>query len=444
MATAPFDPWRHLALIESIRAGEGFSLYEGQPFIWYSPIWHYLCAWFPPSIKPEWIAGFLSILSVVLFYLWLRCRLGCDSSAAAATGTAMFSLFGPTVQYTCHNGSESLALFLGLGALCLSEWKPSPRGALLSGLLLGLAVVLRASFLWTAIVIVLRLSKDRRAIMTFLLAWAVPLGVSWWRNHLAIADHSYLFTWDGIATKTSEFSWLSTSVVQLHPTINEGLRRLHEAIMPRPEWLTSWGLLSFMILSHLMVVASRQVDFGIVTVAALAFFAFFDSTLSSNFFRIWLAVFPVYFASFAVASFRIGKRCSRKMFVSLTLLSVIGVVLTGARFLKPVLITWEKFLPPEELIAEEKYLVNSAAWHPEILVHHFPEKSFIGLPIFAEEVEEFLVQFREYRLVLWHEGGVQEEVRRYLYERRGTRIVSRGESRYGLGYIVMELPDQGH
>ena len=88
MATAPFDPWRHLALIESIRAGEGFSLYEGQPFIWYSPIWHYLCAWFPPSIKPEWIAGFVSILSVVLFYLWLRCRLGRDSSAAAATAAA--------------------------------------------------------------------------------------------------------------------------------------------------------------------------------------------------------------------------------------------------------------------------------------------------------------------------------------------------------------------
>jgi hypothetical protein len=280
-------------------------------------------------------------------------------------------------------------------------------------------------------------------MMAFLLALAVPLGVSWWRNHLAIADHSYLLTWDGIATKTSEFNWLSTSVVQLHPTINEGLRRLHEAIMPRPEWLTSWGLLTFMILSHVMVVASRQVDLGIVTATALASFAFFDSTLSSNFFRIWLAVFPVYFAAFAVVFFQLGKRCSRKTFVAMTLIGVIGVALTGARFLRPVLMRWEKFLPPEELIAKEKYLVNSTAWHPQILVYHFPEKSFIGLPIFAEEVEDFLVQFQEYRLVLWHEGGVQEEVRRYLYERRGTRVVGRGESRHGLRYTVMELPDQG-
>ena len=35
-----FDPWRHLLLVENLRAGRGFTLFAGQPYIWYPLFWH--------------------------------------------------------------------------------------------------------------------------------------------------------------------------------------------------------------------------------------------------------------------------------------------------------------------------------------------------------------------------------------------------------------------
>ena len=35
-----FDPWRHLQLVQNLRDGVGFTLFDGQPYIWYQPPWY--------------------------------------------------------------------------------------------------------------------------------------------------------------------------------------------------------------------------------------------------------------------------------------------------------------------------------------------------------------------------------------------------------------------
>ena len=51
------DPWRHLQLVRNIRSGAGFTLFDGQPYIWYSPVWYYLCAGLPSWFAMDWAAG---------------------------------------------------------------------------------------------------------------------------------------------------------------------------------------------------------------------------------------------------------------------------------------------------------------------------------------------------------------------------------------------------
>ncbi len=52
-----YDPWRHLQLVENLRRGLGFTLFEGQPYLWYNPGWHHLLALAAGPASPGWLAG---------------------------------------------------------------------------------------------------------------------------------------------------------------------------------------------------------------------------------------------------------------------------------------------------------------------------------------------------------------------------------------------------
>ena len=57
LEVSSYDPWRHLALIRNLREGAGFTLYDGQPYIFYHSLWYRLVAVFPDSLRGEWVAA---------------------------------------------------------------------------------------------------------------------------------------------------------------------------------------------------------------------------------------------------------------------------------------------------------------------------------------------------------------------------------------------------
>jgi hypothetical protein len=107
-----FDPWRHLALVRNLREGHGFTLFDGQPYLWHGPVWHWLCALAPAGIRSEWLAGALSLGSVALLYALVRLEIGrAEQGRQAATAAGLLTaLCGPVVVYTCHLGPEALAV----------------------------------------------------------------------------------------------------------------------------------------------------------------------------------------------------------------------------------------------------------------------------------------------------------------------------------------------
>ena len=84
-------------------------------------------------------------------------------------------------------------------------------------------------------------------------------------------------------------------------------------------------------------------------------------------------------------------------------------------------------------------MVNSAFFHPESLIHRFPEKKFIGMPLDPARFEEFRRSFPDYRNVLWHDFSVQDELADYLTE-SGYRVVAGATNDHGRRYTVLEPP----
>ena len=308
-----FDPWRHLKLVENIRAGRGFTLFDGQPYLWHHPAWYYLSAALPGGIGGQWLAGALSLLSVALVWLWLRATNPALPWAANAAAL-MMALFGPLVSFTCHMGPESFALALVLAALVWVCIRPGLLAAAGAGALFGLAAAARINFAVNLFLFVPFLATRRRAF-----AWAagaaLPLGAAWWRNHQVIASHPWVFTWDGLATRSADFNALSTLVIQMHPAVRGALNRLHATLVPVPLWFRgpdgiSWGPLLFLLLAAGCLVASRRRELALAGFTAAGAFLFLDRSLSANFFRVWLAVFPVLIAAVAIAADRL--RTSRR------------------------------------------------------------------------------------------------------------------------------------
>ena len=433
----PFDPWRHLALVRNLRDGLGFTLYDGQPYLWYGPPWYFACAALAGWVRIEWIAGLLSALSAPLAYVWARRSCG---RAGAVTAGVLVAAAGPVVSYTCHYGPEAASLALLLGGLVAAGSGRGTASALASGLGFGIALTLRMNFVFAAWLFLPWLRARRRAAV-----WAagvvLPIALTWWRNHAILRAHPWVFTWDGLATRSADFDFLSTLVLQMHPDVREGLRRLHEQIIPRPEWIfdpgggIAWGLLVFVLCGLAGIAASRRVATILAASSAFLYFLAFDRSLSSNFFRIYLVVFPAFFLGIALATDALWSRRRRAIALALPVLAIAA----GSRLLVPApRLDIERVTPPPALLSEPRYLVNSGFYHPESLIYRFPGIEFLGLPLDPAQLDEFLAAYPDYRHVLWHvDYGVQDEIREHLA--RGRRAVVIGQARNDAGRLYQVL-----
>jgi hypothetical protein len=437
-----FDPWRHLELIRNLRAGLGFTLFDGQPYIWYAELWYRLCAAVPRWIEPQWLAGLLSWLSVAALWLWLRRSNNGEESRRTALAAAILAAgFGPLVAFTCHFGSEAFALFLLLSALALATQVPGALAAGGSGLLFGAALAARLNLAFDAFLFLPAILTRRRGA-AFAAGAAVPLIAAWWTNHRAIEAYRYLFTWDGLATRTADFNAVSTLVLQLHPAIREGLRRLHEQIMPLPEWISgpagiAWGPLVFMLLGTVCLAASRRWYLMLAGFPTIGYFLLLDASKSSNFFRIWLGLFPVFFAAIAAVGSRIGWNAGpARRLASWVLVAV--VLTSGAAQLRPIeMYPLEMVTPPPDLLTDGAYMVNSSFYHPESVMWRYPGIRLIGMPIDPSQFEDFRRQFPDYRCVLWHDFSVQDDLLKYLLGPGRYTVIRTEANAYGRRYAVL-------
>jgi len=441
-----FDPWRHLKLVENIRAGRGFTLFDGQPYIWHHPLWYRLCAALPEGVGGQWLAGALSAITVALVWRWVR-ALQPASPWAAAAAALMAALYGPLVSFSCHLGPESFALCLVFAALLWACLRPGIAAAAGAGALFGLAVAVRVNFAFNALLF-LPFLTTRRRVLGWTAGAALPLAAAWWRNHQVIASHPWVFTWDGLATRSADFNPLSTLVIQAHPAVREGLARLHARLVPVPVWFRgpdgiSWGPLLFLLLAAACLIACRRRELALSGFAAAGVFLLLDRSFSANFFRVWLGVFPVLIAAVALAADRLRSSGGRHGRVPAIVAGgmVAAVIACGTGELLPQpMYPIEAVTPPPELLTEDAYLVNSGFYHPESLAWRFPGKRFIGLPLAPREIDGFLEAFPGYRSVLWHAAGVQDEVARHLVEGKGYTVARKGANSAGLGYRVLAPP----
>jgi len=429
---APYDPWRHLQLLDNLRAGLGFTLFDGQPYLWYSPVWHVVLAALPEVFRPDWVAMLFSALAVPLFYGFLR---GAENRRVALTGALVLALCGPVVRFTCHYGPEAFALCLTLGALWLLRSRLALAWAVLAGLLYGTALVARMNFLFVAPLFVPGLRKPARGV-AFGAGVFVPLVLTWWRNHNIISAHDWVFTWDGLATRSADFNVFSTLIVQLHPAVGEGLRRLHEIVVPVPEWTQSWWLVVFVALGALAGIAARRLWLAVTIAGTLLYFLVLDTGMSSNFFRIYLVLLPAFAYGVALAGERIMQSRTGGAVLAATF------VLAGApMFRPPQMVPMEMTAPPAGFLEDELYLVNSGFFHPESLMRRHPGSRFIGLPIDAGQLDEFLGDYPAARTVLWHSFSVQDDVREALLARPGTTLVRTKLNEFDRRYTVLALGD---
>ncbi len=263
---------------------------------------------------------------------------------------------------------------------------------------------------------------------------AIPLVLTWWRNHAIVSAHEWVFTWDGLATRSADFTPLSTLIVQLHPAVSEGLRRLHEIVVPSPEWTRSWWLVVFVATGTLCALACRRLWVALTVAGTLFYFLVLDSGMSSNFFRIYLVLFPAFAYGVALAGERIpGWRAAGPG------LAVVLVLAGAPMFMPPQAVPQEMVSPPSGMLEDELYLVNSGFFHPESLIRQFPDIRFQGLPIDGEQLEDYLAAYPQARKVLWHSFSVQDGVLETLIGRPGTLQLKTGLNSFDRRYTVLSL-----
>ncbi len=436
LEVSKYDPWRHLALIRNLRDGAGFTLFGDQTYLFYQSPWYRMAALFPESLRTEWVAAFFSLLCVPFVYAWVRRDL--DDRNAAFSAALLVAAFGPFVRYTCHVGPEAFAIALALGAVALQRRREDLPSMFVVGLLFGCALIVRMNFVFFGLLFLPLLAHPRRVVAAGL-GGAIPLALAWWRNARVIGEHEFLFSWDGIAAAAGRFDWLSTLVIQKHPAVGEGLLRLHEQIMPDPEWLVRWPVTLFLVAGAICLLACRKYSWQIALGIAALYFVFLDGSGTSRFFRIWLGMFPVLLAAIAAVGTAIvtgERRTFRAIGVGVIALPLL---LGAGDLIPPEQFPLELVTPPPELLEEERYLVNSAFYHPEALIWAHPGKRFLGMPLFAEEFEAFLAAYPDYRTILWHDFSVQPELRSHL-TRSGWQVASRGSNAYGRQYEVWRAP----
>ena len=441
MEIPPFDPWRHLALVRNLRDGTGFTLFDGQPYLWYGPTWYYLCAALPSWFRIEWFAGLISAVSAPTAFLFMRLQPPQASRVAPIVAGTLFGAAGPVVAYTCHYGPEALALLMTILALLVCTVTRRAIGSFLGGLAFGIALSLRLNFVFDSFLFLPWMRHPSRAT-AFASGAALPLLLTWWRNHSIIEAYAWVFTWDGLATRSADFNLLSTLVPQMHPAIAEGLRRVHEQVIPRPEWIhgtdgIAWGLMLFVACGLAGLVASRRWPLILAGGSAFFYFLVMDRSLSAHYFRIYLVVFPVLFFGIALTAQRLWNRGSGRW---LSIVFVALPLLGGAPLLRPApMVPLEAVNPPPGFLEGDRYLVDSAFFHPESLIYRHPDKTFIGLPIDSEQLDAFLAAYPSYDEVLWHDRSIQTEVDIEVTRRAYLRGVRESVNAHGVRYRIVPL-----
>ena len=446
MGVPEFDPWRHLSLIDNLRAGAGFTLFDGQPYIWYNSLWYRLAALFGPARDSALLSAGLSTLSVAVLYGFLvRTERSAIAAAAAAT---LVAAYGPLVSFTSGYGSESLTLLLMLLAGLLATYPPHRFTAVLSGVLFGIVLVSRINFVFAGLV-VWPLLKDWNARVLFGLAAGSVLAIATWNTHAVLAAHPYVFTWDGMATRSADYNLVSTLAPQLHPEIAAATRELYLRVASLPfDYGSRGGAVAianglFVLIATVCVLATRRGWLIAATVMPMAYFLLFDSTLSTNFYRHYLAVFPAMFLGVAVVCARLAARARQRPAVAALRwpAGLVGVlILLGARYFEPAAMpTLAMITPPAAALTADRYMVNSGLFHPENLTQRYPEKQFIGMPYEPAAFEAFAQQFPAYTHILWRrEFSVQDRVMVGLLESGRYRLVGQTTSEGGLVYRILE------
>lgn len=444
MGLPEFDPWRHLQLLKNLQDGAGFTLFDGQPYIWYNQIWYYLVAILGPSVKVQWVSCFLSVLSVGLFFLFL---LKTEKTIAiAAAGGLMMAAFAPMITFTCTFGSESFALFLMLLAFLLSAYRTRALFVFVSGLLFGIVLVSRMNFIFNFIILI-PILKNRRNHLIFFVGIMIILCFAWWRNYIIVSSYSYLFTWDGLATKSSDYNIISILIPQLQPAVAEATRNLYTIITPFPLFLFSqgqiaWGTTLFMVFSTVCLVISKRLTLIMAGLLPLVYFMFFEKTLSTNFFRHYLALFPIFFIGIALAAERVRQKNNRLISLSsfIWLFVIVMTIFSGSRYFRPQNIAEIEYTtPPLKMLAGKHYMVNSGFFHPESLIYRYPDKKFIGLPLYPEQFENFIRHYPEYTSIIWHrQFSVQDDMLKYLVKSGRYKIVNSERNKAGIEYLILE------
>jgi len=444
MDIAAYDPWRHLQLLKNIRNGDGFTLFNGQPYIWYSPLWYYVASFFDPWVKVQWVSCLASLLSVPIFFLFL---LKTEKSLMpAVVGGVLMAAFGPMIAFTCTYGSESFALLLMLSALLLCAHKSHFVAVLIGGILFGTVLICRMNFLFNFLIFI-PILKSRRNLAVFLSGAMLILCLVWWRNHLVINSYDYIFTWDGLATKSEDYSIMSTLVPQMHPAVIEATRTLYESIAPIPQWLYSggeiaWGTILFVLLGSASLVYTRRPYLIAAGLLPMIYFNLFDRTLSSNFFRHYVALFPLFFIGIALAVKQIlhDQKALSPYSYPISISVVMLVVLSGISFMKPLKIpVIECVIPPSDMLTEEHYMVNSGFYHPESLIYSYPDKKFIGMPFYPEQFDDFSRCYPQYNSIICHiDFNVQKDLLKHLIDSGKYRVDGAGRNKYGVKYLLLK------
>jgi hypothetical protein len=288
--------------------------------------------------------------------------------------------------------------------------------------------------------------------LSFAAGASVVLGLGWARNLQAIREHSYLFTWDGLATPASRFDPISTLSVQFHPDVTAGLRQLHDMILPVAEWLQPGPEMAFLALGLACVIASRRFAPALVVGSALLFFLLVDNAGSGRFFRVWTGILPALFGGIALIVEQLARWQGWKGGVAGAALVAAAVAAGGAAWIPPrgasatldsrAGTRLEHVTPPSGLLTEERYMVNSIYYHPESLVYRFPDKEFIGLPLDAKDFDDFQRHFPEYRTLLWHEVSIQDKLLGALLRSGRFRPSRRAKNAAGRTYTVLTRAEE--
>jgi hypothetical protein len=444
-AGLPFaDPWRHMTLVRNIRNGLGFTLFDGQPYIWYSPLWYYLVASVAEPENIKWVSTIIGGFTAPLFSLFLF-RYTKGSLTAAIVGGLLMAGFGPVIVYSCQLGAEAFAMFLFVCALFIGSYQDKKLSSFFSGILFGLSVAARLQFS-LAMFVFFSVVTNKIGRFFFIIGTSVPLLIHWIRNSIVINKYNFIFTWDGMATHRSEYNLISTLAVQLHPSVVKANRMLYEIIVPLPQWLFSddrfrWEFIFFFVISFTCVLFSRNFFLFLSVCITVFYFLFFDETLSAHFLRNWIGLFPLLFIGCAVYLSSLSHKSVvfRRIYIPFLVAALLfcGIFELIPRMRIPPL---EAVNPPEELLQDDYFMVNSGLYNPESLCYRYPSKSFIGMPFSPERFDEFQNHYPAYRLIVWRESfNIQHDLYEFLVNSGQYVEVSRKKNVYGLEYLLLKL-----